>query len=90
MDIRHSTQTPTIGQLCFGGDWACTQGDSETLGYIALQLAETVNEPLHCELVALAELCAHDPDRATAAWFELKERIQGAREGAAPKPRPPD
>ncbi len=74
----------TIGELCFGGDWACAHGDVETLGYIAFQLAERAHEPLHCELVALADTCRCDPDRATAAWVRLRELVQQSIERPSP------
>lgn len=72
-----------IGKLWFAGDWACTRGDLETLGYVARCLLEHAPEPLHCELAAIAELCASDPERATEAWAQLKARVQSAVEGAA-------
>ena len=65
-----------IGELCFGGDWACAHGDMSALGHVARCLAEYAREPLHCELVALAESCRCDPDRATAAWVRLKSLVQ--------------
>lgn len=67
---------PTIGELCVGGDWACAHGDVETLGFIALRLAELVHEPLHCELAALAEQCRGDPTHANEAWARIKPRLQ--------------
>ena len=74
------TESRRIGQLCFGGDWACAHGDLETLGHIANLLAETASEPLHCELASLADLCRRDPDVATAVWVRLKEAVlQGPR-----------
>ena len=56
-----------IGELCVGGDWACTHGDVSTLGHIAEHLIEYTHEPLHCELATLSEICRCDPDRAVAA-----------------------
>ncbi len=73
-----------IGKLWFAGDWACAHGDLETLGYIARRLVDHAPEPLHCELVALAELCRSDPDRATAAWVHLKELAQAGTEHGSP------
>ena len=65
-----------IGELCFGGDWACAHGDLSALGYIARRLAEYAHEPLHCELVALADSCRCNPDHATAAWVRIKDLVQ--------------
>lgn len=65
----------TIGELCFGGDWACAHGDFGGLRYIAQQLADCVEEPLHCELVDLALACNTDPDRAAALWDCLKDQL---------------
>lgn len=65
----------TIGELCVGGDWACSNGDLETLGYIAECLARDADAALRCELAALVEICRCDPDRAVAAWMQLKPRL---------------
>jgi len=68
--IEHS-----IGELCVSGDWACAHGDFGALGNVARTLAERLQEPLHCALVALADTCVNDPDRAAADWWDLKTRI---------------
>ena len=65
-----------IGVLCVGGDWACAHGDIEALGDVARRLAGYAHEPLHCELVALADACRGDPDRATSMWVRLKDLVQ--------------
>lgn len=72
-----------IGKLCVGGDWACSHGDFEALGDIAVQLADFAREPLHCEFVALGALCHDDPEQASAAWLRLKAEVLG---GVAPRP----
>jgi hypothetical protein len=64
-----------IGKLCVGGDWACAQGDLDGLRHVVQQLAAYVPEPLHCELERLASDCGADPDRATALWDALKDRL---------------
>ena len=64
-----------IGRRCIAGDRACVQGDFVALREIAERLAELFAEPLHCELVALADTCRDDSDRATSAWFRLKESV---------------
>lgn len=38
-DMSTDSTTHTRGELCVGGDWACTNGDLETLGYVAGHLA---------------------------------------------------
>ena len=71
-----------IADLCRRGGLACIDGDLTALGQIARELAEAMPEPLHCELVALGELCDRDPARAIAAWHRLREiltRDDGAR-----------
>jgi hypothetical protein len=73
--ITTASTTRAIGQLCVGGDWACAHGDLAGLRHIARRLAVLADEPLHCELVALAELCRTSPERATAAWTRLKPRL---------------
>jgi protein-L-isoaspartate(D-aspartate) O-methyltransferase len=64
-----------IGQLCVGGDWACAHGDLSGLRDVAQRLAEQVPEPLHCELVALADACHADADHAPERWAQLKELV---------------
>lgn len=66
-----------IGQLCFSGDWACANGDVDTLASIASRLASFTAEPLHCELARLAELCGRDPIRAISEWMRLKGHVLG-------------
>ncbi len=63
-----------IGQLCVEGDQACAQGDRIKLVEIAWDLVSRTGEPLHCELVPLADECA-DPERATEAWEQLKRKL---------------
>lgn len=74
---RHSRDphARTIGKLCLGGDWACANGDLEALGDIAQRLVTCVPEPLHCELIELSTMCRADPDLATTAWVQLKNRV---------------
>lgn len=74
---RHSRdpRARTIGKLCLGGDWACANGDLAALGDIADRLVTCSPEPLHCELAGLSALCHADPERATAAWVQLKNRV---------------
>lgn len=64
-----------IGVLCIGGDWACAHGDLSGLHDVARQLAAHVGEPLHCEVMALADLCQGDGDRAGALWATLRARL---------------
>ena len=64
-----------IGRLCIEGDRACVHGDFVALREITERLSELLAEPLHCELVAVADTCRDDSDRATAVWFHLKERV---------------
>lgn len=73
---REPGPADAIGTLIVGGDWACAHGDLEALGDIARRLAEIPSEPLHCELVALADTCRSDPDRATDAWVRLKQLVE--------------
>jgi hypothetical protein len=73
-----------IGVLCLGGDWACAHGDLSTLGYLVRQLALLVPEPVHCELLSLAEVCTGDPERAADAWTEAKSIANGAWCGFTP------
>jgi hypothetical protein len=69
--------TRRIGELYRDGDRACQLGDRITLVRLARELVERIGEPLHRELASLVDLCA-DPERATAAWTELKTKMQRA------------
>jgi hypothetical protein len=64
-----------IGKLCVGGDWACAHGDLSALRYVAQCLAVHAREPLHCELLSLAEACSSDPDHAVERWTVLKNEL---------------
>lgn len=64
-----------IGELCVGGDWACAHGDLEALGFVARELASSAAEPLHHDLLVLADECYADPNHAVASWVQLKERF---------------
>jgi hypothetical protein len=77
---RHSRDPHTrmIGKLCLGGDWACANGDLGALGDIAERLITCSPEALHRELTGLSDLCRRDPDRASAAWVQLKTRVLGS------------
>ena len=68
----------TIGKLCVGGDWACAHGDPAGLRYVAQRLAVYSQEPLHCELLALAEACYSDPDRAVVLWPQIRDKLYRA------------
>lgn len=64
-----------IGKLCLGGDWACAHGDFAALRHIAQRLATTAGEPLHCELIALADACLDGEARAGELWHKLRNRL---------------
>jgi len=70
-----ATTTNRIGELCVGADWACAHGDLEALQFVATELATNVVEPLQHDLIALADACLHDPDRAVERWVRFKERF---------------
>jgi hypothetical protein len=73
-----------IGQLCVGGDWACAHGDLEALRFVARELADAATEPLHQDLIALADECYADPNHAVASWLQLKERFPPGGEWGSP------
>jgi hypothetical protein len=66
---------PTFGALCTGADWACAHGDLAALRDVSLRLAARADEPLHCALTELADVCYRKPDQAAALWTRLKQRI---------------
>lgn len=71
----HDETALAIGELCASGDWACAHGDFSALRNVAHRLAAYASEPLHCDLIALADACASDPKRAGALWDRLKSRL---------------
>ena len=74
-DDDSATEPRSIGKLCIGGDWVCAHGDFAALRNIAQQLASVAAaEPLHCELIALAEACLDGEDRASVLWHRLRNR----------------
>ena len=64
-----------IGELCASGDWAYAHGDFAALRYVTHCLAAYASEPLHCDLIALADACTNDHKRAGALWDRLKSRL---------------
>ena len=64
-----------VGKLCVGGDWACANGDFETLSHIAARLAEHAVDPLHRQLISFVDVCRYDPEHAVATWMQLKELL---------------
>jgi hypothetical protein len=71
-------RTQTIGRLCVCGDWACAQGDYAGLREIVQRLAASVGEPLHCELLALADGCRPDAELVFARWARIKDLLHGS------------
>ena len=83
--VDASTTTSTdakreVRELCFGGDWACADGNLGTLGFVARQLSEYAAEPLQTKFLVLAELCREGPDHAIAVWLHLKDELLGRRQ----------
>ncbi len=68
-----------IGELTIGGDWAWVHGELATLGELVRGLSETVREPVHCELVAFADLCAAEPSHAADEWPRIRELLRTLR-----------
>jgi hypothetical protein len=64
-----------IGKLCIGADAALADGDFQSLRSFAKRLASYAHEPLHCQLVDLAEACTADIIRAGALWPRLRDRV---------------
>jgi hypothetical protein len=65
----------TIGELAIGADWACVHGELALLEDLVLTMSVSAAEPLHCELVAFADLCHADPKRATNEWPRVRELL---------------
>lgn len=66
---------PEVGQLCVGADWACANGDLGALRYMAQCLATHAEDPVHYELLRLAEDCNSDPERAVERWMRIKRTL---------------
>ena len=66
-----------VKELCFSGDWACADGNLDVLGYVAHRVAAYAAEPLHGQLLDLAEMCREYPDHAVAVWLHLKNQLLG-------------
>jgi hypothetical protein len=69
--------TRSLGELCVAADWALSDGDLDALGEIVRRIADAVPDPLHCDLIELADACTHDPARAWNAWPPLRDRVFG-------------
>jgi hypothetical protein len=67
-----------IGELAISGDRACVNGELEALGELVRRVSESAKEPLHCELVAFADLCETDSVRASNEWPRVRELIRGS------------
>ena len=64
-----------LGRLCIDADHARTNDDFAALQHIARSLAIYAHEPLHCQLVDLADTCQSDVRRASSMWDQLKDRV---------------
>jgi len=77
MSIASTSNTDTahaVGELVVGGDWACAHGDFSTLHFIGEQLAAHAPRALRSKLLAFAEHCIDDPERAAMEWAALRRR----------------
>lgn len=76
----HTSHDPkhaySIGELLTSADWACAHGDAETVGHIARQLADCVEDgSLHDELIVVADRYIADDEGASESWTELRARL---------------
>jgi hypothetical protein len=65
-------------RLAVQADCACARSDAGTLESITRQLAFRAIEPLHGDLLDLAEECRYEPVAAIQRWPELRERLYRA------------
>jgi hypothetical protein len=63
-----------VGELVVGGDWACAHGDFSTLHFIGERLATHAASSLKTKLLAFAEHCLDNPERAATEWASLRTR----------------
>ncbi len=77
MEITATDALRELRELCFGGDWACADGNLDTLVFVMQRIAADAPEPVRARLFGIAELCIEYPDHAIALWLRLKDHLLG-------------
>ncbi len=78
-----TTASDALRELCFGGDWACADGNLDMLLFVMQRIATGAPEPVHARLLGIAELCLEYPEHAIALWLRLKEDLLAPHERLA-------
>lgn len=69
-----------LRELCFSGDWACADGNLDTLVFVVHLIAVGAPGPIQARLLGIAELCLEHPEHAIAIWLRLKDDLLARRE----------
>lgn len=75
IDPTTSDTLNELRELCFGGDWACADGNLGTLLFVMQRIASAAPEPVQARLLGIAELCLEHPEHAVAIWLRLKDNL---------------
>ncbi len=75
MEITATDALRELRELCFGGDWACADGNLDMLLFVMQRIATGAPEPVHARLLGIAELCLEYPEHAIALWLRLKNDL---------------
>ena len=81
--METTTASDALSELCFGGDWACADGNLDTLLFVMQRIATGAPEPVQARLFGIAELCVEHPEHAIALWLRLKEDLLARHERLA-------
>ena len=65
-----------IWELLHAGDWACANGDEESLARVARSLAHRVDGNLRLSAFTVAAVAVFDMDEATLRWGELTDVLR--------------
>jgi len=76
LHLEDLEQRRRVRRLVDGGDWACSNGDVESLAHVARQLIADAPRAIQFDLVAVAELASVDFLVASSRWSELSGRLR--------------
>ena len=74
-----SDESRELRELCFGGDWACADGNLDTLVFVVHRIAASAPAPIQARLLVVAELCLANLEQAIAIWLQLKDGLLAHR-----------
>ena len=68
----------TIWELLHAGDWACANGDEESLARVARSLARRVGGDQRLNALTVAATAVFDMGEATLRWGMLTDELRAA------------